>query len=216
MPSAWLPNSSLASVVWAEGMMALMAKLESSLAGGTVKEPILLEKRVATPPARRRAGRRSKLTPAAQRRLLDAIRSGSYYEPACRVAGISFQTFRNWLMRGEREKSGPYFDFFEAVKAAEAEAELRAVTLWSKAMPKDWRAAKEFLERRHPSRWSQRGDDPTPKTTIAIWLQQIEERARTMKDPRGPRPGQTTIIDVIRQARQLPQCSEEPPDNAGG
>jgi hypothetical protein len=174
-----------------------------------VREPIVVERPVGARATRRRAGRRSKLTPAAQSRLLDAIRSGSYFEPACRVAGISFQTFRNWLLRGEREKSGPYFDFFEGVKAAEAEAELRAVTLWSKAMPKDWRAAKEFLERRHPSRWSQRGDDPTPKTTIAIWLQQIEDRARTFKDPRGPRPGQPTIIDVIRRARELPQHSDE-------
>jgi len=80
-------------------------------------------------------------------------------------------------------------------------------------MADDWRAAKEFLERRHPARWSQRNNDPGPNVRIAIWLQQIEDRARTMKDPRGSRPGQPTIIDAIRRARELPQHSDQ---TAGG
>lgn len=189
-------------------MIGLIAELNCPT-GGDVREPVVAEQRVAVRATRRRAGRPSKFTPAVRSRLVDAIRIGNHYEPACRAAGISFQTFRTWLMRGERDKSGPYFEFFEAVKAAEAEAEVRAVTLWSKAMPKDWRAAKEFLERRHPARWSQRSDDPTPKVSIGVWLQQIEDRARAFKDPRGPRPGQPTIIDVIHQARQLPQHSDE-------
>lgn len=97
--------------------------------------------------------RPTKLTPALQQKLVDAIQHGHYYETACAYAGISYQTFRNWLQQGEAAKTGQYFEFLEAITRAEAEAEHRAVQLWQAAMETDWRAAQMFLERRHPDRW---------------------------------------------------------------
>lgn len=94
-----------------------------------------------------------KLTPERQKTLVDAIRHGHYYETACAYAGISYQTFRNWVQLSEHAKNGRYFEFFEAITRAEAEAENRAVQLWQAAMEKDWRAAQMFLERRRPDRW---------------------------------------------------------------
>ena len=94
-----------------------------------------------------------KLTLERQAKLVDAIRQGHYYETACAYAGISYQTFRNWMQQGEAAKSGRYFEFFEAITRAEAEAEDRAVQIWQAAMATDWRAAQMFLERRHPDRW---------------------------------------------------------------
>jgi transposase len=97
--------------------------------------------------------RPTKLDPERQKRILDAIRAGSYAEPACRAAGIAESTFYRWLQRGEAEGRGVYADFAQAVRRAEAEAEVNAVEFVEAQMHKDWRAAIAFLERRHPSRW---------------------------------------------------------------
>jgi len=105
--------------------------------------------------------RPSKLTPEITKRLTEAIRAGNYYEAACGFAGIHYSTFRKWMIKGEKAKSGKYREFFEAVTRAEYEAEVRMVAQWQKHMPEDYRAIRDFLERRHPERWGQkkRGDN---------------------------------------------------------
>ena len=61
-----------------------------------------------------------------------------------------------WMKRGEKAKSGIYREFYEALKRAEADAEVHAVAVVRKAMTKGWRAAFQYLERRHPDRWRRR------------------------------------------------------------
>ncbi len=101
-------------------------------------------------------GRPSKLTPEVTKRLTEAIRAGNYYEAACAYAGIHYSTFRKWMQKGETAKSGKFREFFEAVTRAEYEAEVRMVALWQKHMPEDYRAIRDFLERRYPDRWGRR------------------------------------------------------------
>ena len=103
-------------------------------------------------------GRPSKLTPEVTKRLTEAIRAGNYYEAACGYAGIHYSTFRKWMIKGEKAKSGKYREFFEAVTRAEYEAEVRMVAQWQKHMPEDYRAIRDFLERRYPDRWGRRLD----------------------------------------------------------
>ena len=43
------------------------------------------------------------------------------------------------MNKGESASSGEYFDFYEAIKRAEAE--VRVVALWQTKMPEDWQAA---------------------------------------------------------------------------
>lgn len=100
--------------------------------------------------------RPSKLTPAVQERLLEAIKAGSYYEEAAAYAGITYQTFRNWMIAGEKAKSGLQFEFFEAVTRAEAEAVVAAQKLWRSAFDADWRAIQAWMERRYPDRWGRK------------------------------------------------------------
>ncbi|HET7354039.1 MAG TPA: hypothetical protein VFJ11_08360 [Gaiellaceae bacterium] len=58
------------------------------------------------------------------------------------------------MARGEREASGLYRDFVEALRGAEAEAEVQAVLVLRQAMGYDnWRPALAYLERKHPERW---------------------------------------------------------------
>ena len=100
--------------------------------------------------------RPSKLTPEVEKKLIDAIRIGNYYEAACAYVGIHYTTFYRWMEKGEKAKSGKYCEFCKAIKQAEAEAEARIVALWQRNIPEDWRAAQAFLERRYPERWGKK------------------------------------------------------------
>jgi transposase len=101
-------------------------------------------------------GRPTKLTPQVQERIVGLIAAGSYAEPAARAAGISASTFYSWMERGQLEEDGIFREFREAIKRAEAEAEISAVKVVTSAMPRSWQAAMTFLERKHPDRWGRR------------------------------------------------------------
>ncbi len=100
--------------------------------------------------------RPTKLTPEVRQRIVAAIRAGNYAEPSARSAGISPATYYRWIERGRKAKSGIHHDFFEEVQRAEADAEVEAVALLRKAMPENWRACAEYLERRYSERWRRR------------------------------------------------------------
>lgn len=94
-------------------------------------------------------GRPTKLTPHVQKRICDAISAGNYREAAAQYGGVDKATLMRWLASDRQ----PYRDFRDAVIAAEAEAEVRMVAQWQAQIPEDWRAARDFLARRHPDRW---------------------------------------------------------------
>lgn len=97
--------------------------------------------------------RPTKLTAGVRDRIVQAIRTGNYAEPSARAAGVAPSTYYRWLARGEREQAGIYRDFHDAVRLAEAEAEVHAVAILRRAMSEDWRAGLAYLERRYPARW---------------------------------------------------------------
>ena len=104
----------------------------------------------------------SHLAPIAQlAAICTAIRAGNYAEVAARYAGISEATYYRWMQRGGEDsgagKSTRYCEFREAIKKAEADAEVRAVSIIQDAMPDSWQAAMTYLERKYPQRWG-RGD----------------------------------------------------------
>ena len=49
------------------------------------------------------------------------------------------------LEKGEAHNRGRYFQFFQAVQAAEVQSEMTAMAVWRRGMSDDWRAAKELL-----------------------------------------------------------------------
>src|SRR4051794_7244887 len=101
-------------------------------------------------------GRPSKLTPECRERLVQAIKDGHYLETACHLAGIDYSTFARWMQRGERDGRGEFREFRKAVLAAQAEVEDHVLKTWTRLMPENWQACKEFLARRFPERWRQR------------------------------------------------------------
>ena len=128
---------------------------------------------MATQNKTKRRGQPTKLTAEVQARICAAIAAGSYLEPAAAFAGICEATLHNWLARGEREP-GPYRDFLEAVKKAEAEIELHCVKQIREAIRTQWTAAAWLLERKYPGRWGRRQEielGPKTQETFSLWLQ---------------------------------------------
>ena len=127
-------------------------------------------------------GRKTKLTPEVQDKIVGAIRAGNYAAIAAEYAGITESCFYLWLRRGRAEGRGLYFQFLQAVKEAEREAEVRAVAIVQKHMGDNWTAAMTFLERKFPQRWGRRDRTPVevdPRDVLAKLLgsspEEIEE-----------------------------------------
>lgn len=99
-------------------------------------------------------GRKTRLTPERQAKIVNAVKAGAYLETAAAAAGINKVTLHRWLRRGERYPGTIYSAFSEAVHEALAQAEMRDVLTISKAAGDgDWRAAAWRLERKYPKRW---------------------------------------------------------------
>ena len=93
--------------------------------------------------------RPSKLTDECQARLVEPLRSGATYALACQAAGVAYSTFRHWMLKGEKAKSGRYHLFHEAVRRAEGECAMICLGAIRDRAPKEWTAAAWLLERRH-------------------------------------------------------------------
>jgi hypothetical protein len=92
------------------------------------------------------AGRKLKHSPERAERVLDALRHGYSRKAAARHALIAHTTMLRWIAHVP--------DFADAVRTAEAEAEMQAVaTIMRAAEQGDWRASLWWLERRHPAEW---------------------------------------------------------------
>src|SRR5690606_15558717 len=93
---------------------------------------------------------------AVQQKICEAIAAGNYQCVAAAYVGIAPETLTRWLARGEKEPNGVYGQFCQAIKDAEARAEVHLVALIRNAATENWTAAMTLLERRHPERWGRR------------------------------------------------------------
>jgi hypothetical protein len=134
--------------------------------------------------------RPSKLTPETVTRIDQAIRMGATYELACKFAGISYQTFRNWITRAEAElqrrdnpnvKEGtkqwvdeqPYVELFDALQKAEGDAAVGWLAKIEKAANDgNWQAAAWKLERRYPADYNRNRTEVTGADGGSIRTQQ--------------------------------------------
>lgn len=106
--------------------------------------------------------RPTKLTKELSEQICRAIRAGNYPAVAASSCGVAESTFYRWMEEGRSSNKVLYRDFYEEVKRAEAEAEVRAVAVIAKAMPLEWRAAFGLIERRFAERWHRRKRSETP------------------------------------------------------
>jgi transposase len=102
-------------------------------------------------------GRPSKFTPEIKQSICEHISAGNYLDTACRLAGVDYTTFRGWMVKGEQEGKGDYFEFLRQVRLAEAQAEAERVRLILNAGKyDDWKANAWYLERKYPERWGKK------------------------------------------------------------
>src|SRR5262249_57737439 len=121
--------------------------------------------------------------------------AGNYYRAACAHVGVSYKNFREWMKRGAKQRRGKFREFRNAVKKAEADAEVRMVAQWQKHMPGNWQAIRDFLGRRHPDRW---GDHRKEIAEMKKQIAQLEaihagrdRSPETTPGPPGCRPAAT-------------------------
>lgn len=118
--------------------------------------------------------------------IVQALTAGNYLETAAAYAGVAKQSVYNWLRQGARDQMAGqrtvYADFLDAVKKAEADAEVAGITAIAQAardrtidikdkdgkvietrvVPAAWQAEAWRQERRHPDRWGRRAPGPAP------------------------------------------------------
>ncbi|MBA7478831.1 hypothetical protein ES707_14259 [subsurface metagenome] len=111
---------------------------------------------------------KSKLTPELQDKIIKYIKAGNYNKVACQMVGIWEKTYYRWIKRGEKalelEEEGKeisesekiYCQFCQSIRQAEAEAEIRNVTVIYVAAKEDWHAAMEILARKYHDRWGRK------------------------------------------------------------
>lgn len=99
-------------------------------------------------------GRPTKLNPKTHKAIVDAIGLGVTLEAAAGAAGVSYNTFNEWMLKGAAAKSGLYREFYEAVERERAAAISKFTqTLTGAAAKGDWKAALEWLKRRDRLNW---------------------------------------------------------------
>jgi hypothetical protein len=62
----------------------------------------------------------SKLTSEIQQLIGDNITLGLTYDLAAASAGITYQTFNDWMKKGKNSKSGEYFEFYKHIEKCNA------------------------------------------------------------------------------------------------
>jgi transposase-like protein len=114
-------------------------------------------------PRRRQNGRPTLLEGAKQVILLQHLRDGNTLQVAARLAGVSPATVEEWRRRGEGRDDRPALPIYKQFAAdlawAAAAAEAAAVANIVRHMPRDYQAAKFWLQTRRPDAWGDKVAD---------------------------------------------------------
>lgn len=115
--------------------------------------------RVKTPAMIANPGGRPSDFDKAAPKIIASIRAGNTYECASACARVTYQTFCNWMRQGKEDielglTDSKFFRFFYDVEEAEMLMEQDCVRAWQNFVPQNWQAARDFLSRRNPDKWS--------------------------------------------------------------
>ena len=128
--------------------------------------------------------RPTKLTPEAHKAIIDAILHGATYKDAAEAAGIWYETFNEWMRRGEHEKAGKFYQFNHDVRQAEAQCRLNMTRVIQSAAAKgDWKAAEAYLKRRDRQNWGDNVDVTTGGDKLKILVEYVGTEDKTPETP---------------------------------
>jgi abortive infection bacteriophage resistance protein len=104
--------------------------------------------------------RPSKLTPNITKRIGENVALGLTYALAAESAGITYQTFNDWMNTGKTEKSGKYSQFYQHIQECNADTAKKYLECLNKAADtENCQVCMWILERRFPDefgRWVHR------------------------------------------------------------
>ena len=93
--------------------------------------------------------RPTKLTKELQQQIGENVALGLTYALSSTAAGITYQTFNDWMNKGKNSKSGEYFEFYKHIQKCNADTALKCLERLKKVVDEgDCRAAMWILERR--------------------------------------------------------------------
>jgi IS30 family transposase len=113
-----------------------------------------MKRKTAPKKPKRTRGQPTKLTPAVAETILKVIRQTGSFEDACLVAGIGERTFYRWKSEGQRQPEGEYWQFWQAVKKAQASRRVGFERKLLKHGKEHWQAIAWLAERTEPSRYA--------------------------------------------------------------
>lgn len=134
---------------------------------------------------------RREITAADVTIITKAIRAGLARAQAAALAGISQRTFMRWVKRGNQAGSGPYFEFCQAQKKAEAEFIGQMLTTivaigmgkYDADRPPVWTALAWTLERRFPGQFGRRDETTIQAAKGQRWAPLVIERGGDVLPP---------------------------------
>lgn len=141
-------------------------------------------------------GRPTKLTPELQKRIVKLVRDGNYFETAAQAAGIAKSTLYDWMARGDAGDN-PFAEFSDALKKAEAEAEVDAVAMVRAGLrdAPQWQSAMTFLERRWASKWARRDPDHELKrSNLELENETLKAKLKLLEAGQNPDGGGLTVL----------------------
>ena len=139
-----------------------------------------------------RTGRQTKLTPALQKKIVEALVAGNYIETACSYSGVAPATYYKWMEASNKPNARKdLIEFREAVEKARAEAEVRNVVYINEVAKTNYQAAAWWLERSFPKRWGRQqsveltGSGASLNVTVdakAAVLEALRQRAEDLDE----------------------------------
>lgn len=126
-----------------------------------------IKKSTTRPKAEPKTQERGRPSPYEEKKdlILQVIREGNYQVTAAKVAGIHPDTLIEWKKK--------YPDFSDAIKAAEAEAEISALQMVRAHSAGNWQAAAWYLERKFPERFGK---------VDRLHIDKVENEVKEMSD----------------------------------
>jgi predicted site-specific integrase-resolvase len=128
---------------------------------------------------------KAKINPELIDLICGHLKEGNYDVVAAQAAGITRQTFYNWIRKGKAQREGIYFDFYRRVEEAKSQGEVELITTIRKASNRTWTAAAWILERSRPQRWALH---KAKENAVEFWKKELLE---LLKD------GDITQQDII-------------------
>ena len=119
-----------------------------------------------------------------------------------------------WMARGKQERRGPFRDFWDALKKAEAELVIELVERINAAAARGtWQAAAWTLERRHPEQFSTHANE-----LAALRKEVVELRLKVPPEETKPESKLADLLEKILHdqttvAHAAVLLSQPPPDS---